>query len=918
MQEVRGKLVDIQPALLKAIPLNYFAELAQANMTAVKDYLRVKRSMDAYRGKKHAEADAVAQEWLKYTRLGFNGKDKAKAAELADLMHESTLAGVDPTDPTDEMKKLPGYHAIMARWAKIPPAGKRIYRDVLIAYGRQSAELDEILLDNVRKAQEIAKAQAEARYKRNLQKIRDAGLKGVELRKAEEDAASNYKAEVTKATWAGKARMTKLRIAFESSRMKGPYFPLARFGRYFVTEREVDGKVVSFSKFETAAERDRYVKSLSPSRGVTVETGVMEQAGDLRRAMDPRLVAEIETMLGDAGVSNELMDQIWQRYLETMPDLSTRKRQIHRKGTAGFSRDAMRAFASHMFHAAHQMGRLKYGLELQELTNIAVDQAKEADDTTAGMTLANELVSRHAWVMNPTGSKVAQTMTSAAFVWYLASSPASAMVNLSQTFMMGVPILGARFGGITKAASALIKASGDLVKGKGSLTRADLPRDEQAALDAFYESGLIDRTQSHDIAGVGETGVEYSPLRARIMGVISWAFHKAEVVNREVTALAAYRLARDNGARMADAIDIAHDMTWKTHFDYSNSSRPALMQNDFAKVALVFRQHNVNMLYRVFRDVHQSIKGGSPQARREARYQLAGIVGMMTLFAGVSGTIGFNLLMGLASMVFGDDDDPMDFEQKFKANVVEILGPQLGGMVLNGVPGHLTGVDLSSRIGMPDLWFRSPTRELQGKDEFEYWVMQSAGASVSMLGQMYTGFRVMTDEGEVARGLEMMAPKAARDLMKAYRYWDEGVTSIDGDEIIPVDQMTVHDVVAQALGFTPAGVAETWDRSSSLRNADRKVRETRQRTINRWAMAAMAGDDEEKSEALAEIRRYNANPVFKAMPITRETLKRSIKTRVRNAKMRDGGVLIRNQELNRELRQRLADSIYRQSEEVAE
>ncbi|WP_306199829.1 PLxRFG domain-containing protein, partial [Campylobacter jejuni] len=97
------------------------------------------------------------------------------------------------------------------------------------------------------------------------------------------------------------------------------------------------------------------------------------------------------------------------RYLESMPDLSTRKRFIHRKGTSGYSKDALRVFSSHMFHSAHQMARLKYGLELQELVNNTVDQAKEADDQTKAMTLANELSKRHDWVMNPTGSKVAQT-----------------------------------------------------------------------------------------------------------------------------------------------------------------------------------------------------------------------------------------------------------------------------------------------------------------------------------------------------------------------------------------------------------------------------------------------------------------------------------------------------------------------------
>lgn len=912
VKELSGKLTDLQPALLKTIPLNYFSELARSNMTAVSDYLRVKRLMDAFRGTKHAEADAVAQEWLKYTRLGFAGKDKAKAQVLADLMHDATLAGVDPSQVDEETRAKAGYGHLRKRYMELPPKGRELFQKVRDAYRVQAEQLDDILLDNVRKAQEIAQQNAEDRYKRTLQRIKDAGLTGLDRKNAEEDAASAYKAETTKSRWAAKARLTRMRVAFEASRVQPPYFPLGRFGRYFVTVRDVDGAILSFSKHETVAERDRMAREMRDEYPAgKVEVGVMEAGSDMRKAMDPRIVAEIEEILGGANIGGDVMDQIWQRYLESMPDLSTRKRFIHRKGTAGYSKDALRVFSSHMFHSAHQMARLKYGLELQELVNKTVDQAKEADDQTKAMTLANELSKRHDWVMNPTGSKVAQTMTSTAFVWYLAASPGAALVNMTQTVMLGLPVLAAKFGGFKGAAAAIGRASADSVAGRGSVISDKLTSDEKQAMEAFYESGLIDRTQSHDLAGVGETGVEYTPLRAKVMEKISWAFHRAEVWNREVTALAAYRLAREAGQNMSEAIDTAHDLTWKTHFDYSNSSRPAVLQNDFAKVALVFRQHNINMLYRVIRDIHQSFKGETPQARREARYQLAGVMGMMTAMAGVTGTMGFSVAMMIAGALFGDDDDPMAFEDQFKADVVDILGPQLGGVVLNGVPGHYLGIDLSSRIGMPDLWFRSPTRELQGKAEFQYWLSQSLGATVSLGEQLYTGFKVMTDDGDIARGIEMMAPKAVRDLMKAYRYSQDGLATIGKDQILPADQIDATDIVAQAMGFTPAKIAETWDRNSALKNAETRVKQKRQRLINKWAMATMAGDKEAASEALDGIKAFNAVKVHAGFPIKAETLKRSIKTRTNNAAKREDGVLIGNKALGSALRDRLADPVYR-------
>src|SRR5882672_9065202 len=137
---------------------------------------------------------------------------------------------------------------------------------------------------------------------------------------------------------------------------------------------------------------------------------------------------------GDPEANQRIMDQIWQRYLRSLPELSTRKRAIHRSKIPGFDRDALRVFASHMFHAAHQMGRLKYGLDLGDTLDEVKLDAKQVTGNKGTM-LANELNKRHKWVMNPQGNKSAQIASSLAFSYYLAASPASALVNTLQTPM---------------------------------------------------------------------------------------------------------------------------------------------------------------------------------------------------------------------------------------------------------------------------------------------------------------------------------------------------------------------------------------------------------------------------------------------------------------------------------------------------
>lgn len=917
-----GKFHDAQPSLLATVPLNYFPDLAGDRIPAIADYLLVKRKMDAYRGGKHDEAATLADRWHKFISKGFVGVDKSRAAQLADLMHDSTLAGIDPSLTTDEEKAKPGYDALRKRFTALPPNGRDLYQEVRDAYRDQATELDDLLLDNVRKAQELAAQHAERQYRETLADIAASNRDPIARRNAEEAAASKYKAERTKGQWAARARMTRLRQQFESNRVSPPYFPLSRFGDYFVTAkrpiRDGDGNVTGsdvlhFSRHETKAEADATLKAISADiQGAEITTGRMPKGGEIRKVMDPRVVGDIEKLLADSGVGEDVRDALYQRWLATFPDLSMRKRFIHRKGISGFNRDAFRAFGSAMFHGAHQMARLKYGMELQENVNRAEEQAKEFPDNTREMALVNELNLRDKWVRNPGGNAFVNYANSAAFVWYMGFSPAAAVVNATQTWMMGVPLLGAKFG-VGKATAALLTASREFAQGLGDLKKARLSREEKAAMDAFYDSGLIDRTQSHDLAAVGETGTRYDPVRAKVMRAASWGFHNVEVFNRSVTALAAYRLARDAGQGHLEAINTAHERTYSIHFDMTNSSRPRIMQSPTMKFALMFRSFQINMLYRLFRDVHQSVKGESRQVRKEAVTQLAGTVGMMGLMAGATGTVGYGLAMTAASLlssVFGDDDDPMPMEQRFKAGVVDMLGPQLGGIFLYGAPGHYLGIDLTARIGMPDLWFRSPDRDLQGKDAWEYYVLNSLGAGVSMIGSMFDAYKVTTDDQSVARGVEIAAPKAVRDLMKTWRYAWDGVTTRRGDEVVAQEDISIGNLISQSLGFTPAKISETYDRSSALKNAEKSINDARRGAINAFAKAIESKDADSRKEAMAEIQKFNKNPAHRSVAITGETLKRSLTNRARNRNKREDGALIQNQALGIQLRRELPERVY--------
>lgn len=907
-------LGDFSVNSLSLVPGRPLFEELGRNLPSAQHYLKLKEEMDALRTEWHATTDEVAQRWIK---LG--GRNTEANGQMMDLMHRSTLAGVDPSKPFSNegyskdayYDRKETYDELSAEFDQLPGDFQRMFRKVRESYDTMADEFEKAVIENIEKAQEIAVKRAQRDYDKEMRRIDDEGLEGAERRAAKVAAQDKLDKAKARLGWARQARVAELRSQFESNRLKGPYFPLARFGKYFVAVRDNRGKVVSFSRFEKQRQQRDEAKR-QEGMGYEVETGVLgESDADLKRMVDPTFVAEIESLMADWNVEPAVMDTVWQRWLETLPDQSIRKSRIHRKGRAGYSKDALRAFTHHVFHGAHQLARLKYGLEMEEAINDSYDEAGRSEDANRATLVVDEMKRRHQFTMNPTVSGWSTGLTSLAFIWYLGATPAAAMVNMTQTTVMGIPIMKAAFENtsITQIARQIARASRDFIDGRGSAEASNrLTDDEKAALKEAYRRGIVDRTQAHELAGVAETGIEYSGRRERVMRFFSYLFHKAEVFNREVTFLASYRLARAKGLQHARAIDRSGSVTWKTHFDYQGSSRARIMQGDWPRVLLIFRQHTVNVLYRLFRDTHEAFEGKTEADRREAKAQLVGITLSMMAHAGITGTWGYGLITMLMSMFFEGDDDDMD-EWLHDALLMEGESPgvvawnYVAGMALKGIPGQITGVDLTQRIGMPNLWFRDPFYDLEPRDYGTYLLEEIAGPIAGIGMSLSRGMQYLS-EGDWWRGAESMVPKMANDLSQAVRYSTQGVLDKNGDPIL--ENVSPYQALVQAMGFTPAQLSERYEDSSRMKDMEREIEQER-RSLQREAGDALMNGEGLSDKTLKKIRAFNkAHPLF---PITGETVVRSARSRQRWSEGKIDGVNI-NPKLRQGIEQQMAPTLY--------
>jgi len=842
---------------LGALTRDQLADIYGKEMPEVADFDHVVQEMDQARNIIAEKADAIIERWRKLP---------AKTADaLAGIMHSATLEQFDPDLKTRDEVQTPEQSILVKDWAALSPEAKQVYRDV------------------------------RDRYQATLVQLRN-GLS----KRAERTGAMATAAEI--------------RLQFDKYLAEGPYFPLARFGDLILIADKHEQRIVE--AFESSAAREKRARQLRITGWKTKLTAKKTYSAATDGPAG-EFVGDVLKLVGGLDIEAKekaaLMDSLNQLAIGALPDQSYRRHFAHRKGTEGYSQDAMRAFASSMQHVAHHVARVTHGDELTLLLaamNKRIAEATGDVDTTVQQQVANELAKRLDLMLAPNTHPVTALAGQVGFVMSLGGSVASGLTNLSQTPLITFPWLGAKFG-FDKAAGALTKAGKDYFGGRwdkwsGFVVKENdkLSIDERRALQQLEDAGLINLTQTSDLASTATTDSASSSRSwaiNRAMKIIGWTFSVPEVFNRQVSALAAYRLAREKGETHESATETAGQTLRRTHFDYSASNRSRWMAGNFARVVTMFKQYSQQMTYLLWRNAHQALTGESPAVRREARRMLLGVAAMHFAAAGALGlplgVFGITPLLGLLSMGMGDGDDPWDWEVEFRKMLADTFGKAGGEAIAHGPLRMLTNVDFASRVGLGDLWVRSPQGDKEGRNLVEAWMLTLLGPVAGYAGNLGTAAKAF-EEGKVGRGFESLLPKMLAAPLKAARYETEGVRSWRGDDLGVA--LTGSDILGTALGFNPSRVAEMHEGRNAIKGREDQLMARRDEILNMFNAAVIAGDSEMQAEALAAATKFSmANP---GMSIRADSLRHSLQTKLRNQAMIKDGVYLskRRQDLREE------------------
>jgi len=545
----------------------------------------------------------------------------------------------------------------------------------------------------------------------------------------EKIAASNVPGDVNDAATPKGKLIAAITKTFQEARLLDIYFPLMRYGNFWFSKGK--GKSGEFYMFESATARNAAVEArvaeLNKASGTNrsldqmIADGDIDVGDDIRKLREKHvessdMLKEIFAMLDSNKMTDieAVKDNIYQMYLMTLPDKDIRRKFVHRQGKTGFSADAIRNFITSQHTAANQLSRLTYADKIRNGIAAAYAEIAQNPDKLKLAVIIREISARALDEITPSipdegidWNKVASVGNKFVFYWLL-TSPKSALIQMTQLPIVGLPTLGAEFG-IGKATATAARYSalwnkfgipvkdpdGNIITKWGQPSIGDSsyiakhpdPAYRKMLKDAWNfanDKDIFMSTYAGDMTAMSEvpTAQYHNVISRGTRGVFNFmggAFHHAERISREIMFMSSFELAyadykqkgMDDKAAFNAATEKALTLTYDALFNYTQYNKPRLMKGSpGAKLATQFLTYPLQMTSYLVRNFYGMLPLLNKDEKKEAAIKFFGTLGMTGLFAGVTGFPLYSFIMGVAEGMreLMRDEEDEDYDEDDEGN----------------------------------------------------------------------------------------------------------------------------------------------------------------------------------------------------------------------------------------------------------
>ena len=826
--------------------------------------------------------------------------DPTLRGKLDELTSVATLAKVDPgkidtADRSDVLDKA---------WKDLGPEGQRVYTRIRNHFDSLSKYLSKLLDDQVNSLSISAEA------KTNLMKeIRATFEKGGRISPyfalvREGDFWLSMGSGDTRTFFMAETAAERDRVAreFAAERVK------RKDGESEAAfEKRIDKTLDELYNDGANGGKNGFDKGddISSLRKKPYSQGQSKMLTDVFDAID-------STNFTDPEAAGILKDAVYQTFLETMPDQSFRQQFIHREGVAGFRVDVLQNTAHISARMATQLARIKYSPLLRNSLSAAKDSIKGRpafDPFVAEM--ASRVDSSLAPREKSVAASVAGGLNKAAFIYYL-SGASSALLQPLSIFQTGMPVL-ARYG-VFKAGremSRMLKVWSQFgvykTNADGSkswvapsiLNAKDTTPLERKAYRAAAELGLFSSTQASSVFEYKATPTEElkGPKEKFVRGtvdalVLGGLMNSSERMSREAMFMTSFRLNMEQHGNFTRAVSQATYDTNEALGDYSEASRPAFMKAPVGKVLTQFMMYPLHVTMFLAKNFKEMIKPMNGRSRAEASYKFFGTMGTTYILAGATGLPMFSAAMGILGAAWEElkDDDwdesmrSMGFEAWFttvwlhdQLGATEIGGVSLSDLLLRGPANAFTGIDISSRTSMNNLWTRESKEQKTIRESATAMALEKAGPAANMILSVADGIDAAT-QGDYAKAVKKWAPAGFRNFVNAHELYTEGAKDNKGAQLMSEDKFTTGVLIAQTIGFRSDLLADTQSTAFRVIGAQQKIFNEQTRLLENLDREFRNGNDVRYGKQLDKIADFNVR--YPSFAIGTDQIINSLETRM--------------------------------------
>jgi hypothetical protein len=571
---------------------------------------------------------------------------------------------------------------------------------------------------------------------------------------------------------------------------------------------EVTLQVRGVHMFESAAEAHKFAEE-NPE-GYDSISGVEDRLGPQYQA-HVLTGTQYATMIASINQNEKLTEGQKQLLRTTISHAAARmlrgnritSRRLQSKKVSGASHDFARNLLNYGDAAARHLAVAKAAPTIRKSLNEmkAALNGYEGKDRNVYIQIYNEVQTRvdQGTIEPNEPGKAMQDLMTVSFFTRLAS-PAYSVINGMQVFMVTAPVLGGTFGNM-RAYRALMKAYADMGFGdallggvmntakaakqwnKAGIKTEDLLDNILKKLDKQADganlrkmvSALTELNAISTIAGfetseaIAHGRGQWGHVLAKTDRIVRQMPQAIELINRTVSAVGAYRLARADGKTHDEATMFALETVQTTQGDYTASNAPRFFNNPYLRPAVQFKKYAHLYTMLMGNMVHDAFKGESKEVRDIAKKQLMNVIATQIAMAGALSLPGLELAKAAFMMTaaLGLTGGWEDQEEKLKKLAEESLGKDFGQMVTSGVITRGIGIDVSSRVSAADLWLFGEPKKYDAEGIGSWLLNTAAGSAGTMVLDAGEGIRLV-QQGEWAKGAGKIIPfKAFADAAKA-------------------------------------------------------------------------------------------------------------------------------------------------------